>query len=95
MDVHANKTYHKEVVVREDDFLKVLTHQKPDISCQLNQEMENRVRSNQQKLSSMFDAVMFLCVCNTGITGHNLTLAASVLTAWILTWQSQSMAQLL
>ena len=56
---HADKAYHKEAVVKADEFLKVMTNQQPDNRSRLNQEMADRVQSNRQKLASIFDTIVF------------------------------------
>jgi hypothetical protein len=57
---HVGKQYHKDAVLRSDDFLKVMTHQQADVRSQLNQAMADRVASNRQKLSSIFKTIV-LC----------------------------------
>ena len=72
---HVDKAYHKEAVVKADEFLKVMTNKQPDIRSRLNQEMEDRVRSNRQKLASIFDTIIFCGRQNVPLRGHrdNLT----------------------
>lgn len=72
---HADKAYHKEAVVKADEFLKVMTHQQPDIRCRLNQEMASRVQSNRRRLASIFDTIVFCGRQNIPLRGHrdNLT----------------------
>ena len=51
---HADKGYHRDAVVKSDEFVRVMTHQLPDIRSQLNQAMADKIASNRQKLSSHF-----------------------------------------
>ena len=46
---HADKDYHKEAVVKRDEFLKVLTDQQPQIGNQLSLAMADRISSIVRK----------------------------------------------
>ena len=50
---HADKVYHKEAIVRSEEFLRFMTHQQPDIQSRLNQAMAEKVSSNRLKLTSI------------------------------------------
>ena len=40
---HAEKGYHKDAVIKSDEFLQVMTNQKPTINNHLNQAMTDRI----------------------------------------------------
>ena len=54
---HADKGYHRDAVVKSDEFARVMTHQQPDIRSQLNQALADKIASNRQKLSSIFKMI--------------------------------------
>ena len=67
---HEKKQHHKDAVLRFDDFLKVMTHQQPDVRSLLNQAMADRIASNRQKLSSIFKTIVLCGRQNIVIRGH-------------------------
>ena len=67
---HVDKQYHKDAVIRADEFVKVMTHQQSDIRSQLNQAMADRIASNRQKLSSIFKTIVLCGRQNIALCGH-------------------------
>ena len=51
--------HHKEAVVRAEGFQNMMMHKQPDIRYSLNVAMDERVRLNRQKLTSIFERVVF------------------------------------
>ena len=68
---HADKGYHKEAIVRSEEFLSVRTHQQPDIRSRLNQAMAEKVASNRLKLTSIFKTIVFCGLQNIALRGHH------------------------
>ena len=67
---HADKGYHRDAVVKSDEFVRVMTHQQPDIRSQLNQAMADKIASNRQKLSSIFKTIELCGRQNISLRGH-------------------------
>ena len=67
---HTMKGYHKEAVVRADEFMHVMRIEQPDIRCQMNQAMPDRVASNRQKLVSIIKTIEFCGRQNVALRGH-------------------------
>ena len=67
---HADKGYHKDAVVKSDEFVRVMTHQQPDIRSQLNQAMADKIASNMQKLSSIFKTIELCGRQYISLRGH-------------------------
>ena len=67
---HAQKDYHKESVVKAEEFLKVATSQQPSIQQQLNQTIADNVSLNRKKLESIFKTVAFCGRQNIALRGH-------------------------
>ena len=67
---HADKLYHKDAVLRSDEFLKVMTHQQPDVRTQLSQVTADRIATNRQKLSSIFKTITLCGRQNIALRGH-------------------------
>ena len=67
---HADKGYHRDAVVKSDEFVTVMTHQQPDIRSQLNQAMADKLASNRQKLSSIFKTIELCGQQNISLRGH-------------------------
>ena len=60
----------KGAVVRADGFLNVMMHKQPDIHYPLNEVMAERVSTNRQKLTSIFEIVVFCGRNNIALRGH-------------------------
>ena len=67
---HAEKQYHKDAIVRSEEFLKVMTNQQPDIQVRFNQAMTDRISSNHQKMSSIFKTIALCGRQNIALRGH-------------------------
>ena len=67
---HADKNYHKEAVVKRDEFLKVMTDQQLQIGNQLSQAMADRIYSNLQKIYSIMKTVELCGRQNIALRGH-------------------------
>ena len=67
---HADKDHHKTAVIRSEEFLKTMTHQRPDIQCHLKQAMASRISLNRQKLHSIFKTIVFCGRQNIALRGH-------------------------
>ena len=67
---HADKGYHKEAIVRSEEFLSVMTYQQPDIRSRLNQAMAEKVASNRLELTSIFKTIVFCGRQNIALHGH-------------------------
>ena len=67
---HADMGHHKEAVVRAEGFLNTMMHKQPDIRYTLNEAMDERVRTNRQKLTSIFETVVFCGRNNIALRGH-------------------------
>ena len=67
---HAEKGYHKEAVVRADDFVRVMTHKQMDIRSRLSQAMADTIALNRKKLASIFETVMLCGRQNIPLQGH-------------------------
>ena len=57
-------------MVKSEEFLRVMTHQRSDIRTQLNQAMAERVSSNRLKLTSIFKMIEFCGRQNLSLRGH-------------------------
>ena len=64
---HAEKGYHEDAVIKYDEFLQVMTNQKPN---QLSQAMTDRIASNRQKLSSIIQTIVLCGRQNIALCGH-------------------------
>ena len=67
---HADKGYHKEAVVKAEEFMKVMTNQQPDIRHRLSQALADWIALNRQKLASIFKAIEFCGRQNIALRGH-------------------------
>lgn len=67
---HTEKQYHKDALIRSEEFLKVMTNQQPDIQMRLSQAMADRVASNCQKLSSIFKTIVLCGRRSITLRGH-------------------------
>lgn len=67
---HSDKQYHKDAVIRSDEFLKVMRHQQLDVQSQLHQVMADRIASNRQKLTSIFKTIVLCGWQNIALRGH-------------------------
>ena len=67
---HTEKQYHKDALIRSEEFLKVMTNQQPDIQMQLSQVMADRVAFNRQKLSSIFKTIVLCGRQSIALRGH-------------------------
>ena len=67
---HVVKGYHKDAVMKPDEFLQVITNQKPTINNQLSQVMKDRIASNCQKLSSIIKTIVMCGRQNIALRGH-------------------------
>lgn len=65
---HEQKDYHKEVVVKMQSFMKVMSGQQDSISVQNNNAAKEPVAMNRKKLQSIID--------------HNLVWPTEYTTAW-------------
>ena len=71
---HAEKGYHKEGVVRYEEFRKVMAHddhQQPDIINRLNQNIADTIASNRKILSSIFKTIELCGRQNIAFCGHH------------------------
>ena len=67
---HAEKGYHEDAVIKYDEFLQVMSNQKPTINNQLSQAMTDRIASNRQKLSSIIKTTVLCGRQNIALHGH-------------------------
>ena len=67
---HADKGYHKEAIVRSEEFLSVMTHQQLDIRSQLNQAMADMMASNSLNLTSTLKTIVFCGRQNIALLDH-------------------------
>ena len=67
---HTDKSYHKDAVVKADEFLKVMTHKQPHIQCRLDQARADRIALNRQKLASIFQTILLCGRQNIPLRGH-------------------------
>ena len=63
---HIYKAYHKSAIVRADEFC----NQQSDIRCRMNQAMADRVISNQMKLASIVQTIVFCGRQNIPLCGY-------------------------
>ena len=67
---HADIGYHKEAVVRADEFVKVMSHKQPDIRSRLSQAKADMIALNRKKLASIFETVVLCGRQNIPLRGH-------------------------
>ena len=67
---HSSKDYHKAAITRADEFLKVMTGQKPNIHHCVDQSLSDNVSRNCQKLRSIVSSVL-LCGRQNLLLLHN------------------------
>ena len=68
---HTMKDYHKAAVVQADEFMHVMRNEQPDMHCQMNQAVEDRVVSNRQKLASIIKTIVFCEHQNVALRDHH------------------------
>jgi hypothetical protein len=67
---HADKSYHKDAILRSSNFQQVMSHQQQDIQSRLSQVRADQIASNRQKLISIFKTVVFCGRQNLALRGH-------------------------
>ena len=68
---HSSKDYHKAAITRADEFLKVMTGQKPNIHHRVDQSSSVNVSRNCQKLRSIVSTVLLCGRQNFLLHNHN------------------------
>ena len=67
---HTTKDHHKAAVVQANEFVQVMRNEQPDIHCQMNRAMVDRVASNRQKLAAIIRTIVFCGCQNVTLRGH-------------------------
>ena len=67
---HADMDHHKDAVVRAEGFLITMVYKQPDIRHTLNKVMDERIKKNRLKLTSIFETVLFCGRNNIALRGH-------------------------
>ena len=67
---HADMGHHKDAVVRAEGFLNTMMYKQPDIRHTLNEAMDERIKKNRLKLTSIFETVLFCGRNNIALRGH-------------------------
>ena len=67
---HADMGHLKDAVVRAEGFLNMMMYKQPDIRHTLNEAMDERIKKNRLKLTSIFETVLFCGRNNIALRGH-------------------------
>ena len=68
---HSSKDYYKAAITRADQFLKVMTGQKPNIHHRVDQNLSDNVARNCQKLRSIVSTILYCGRQNILLHNHN------------------------